>query len=92
MVTAAGPGVGCTRPRAVTFASSWPRRYRWNHLVHAFGATYGSDELQKLESGAAFLRAIEEDDNVSLTEADLAYLRALEEWLGTYPEMRTTKE
>ena len=30
-------------------------------------------------------------DYVSLTEADLAYLRALEAWLGMYPEMRTTK-
>jgi len=32
-----------------------------------------------------------EDDEVSLTEADLAYLRALGSWLGMYPEMRTTE-
>jgi hypothetical protein len=30
--------------------------------------------------------------DVSLTEADLAYLKALEEWLGMYPEIRTTEE
>jgi hypothetical protein len=29
---------------------------------------------------------------VSLTDADLVYLRALEAWLGMYPEMRTTEE
>jgi hypothetical protein len=37
------------------------------------------------------LEAIEEQDDVSLTEADLVYLKALETWLGMYPEMRTTK-
>jgi hypothetical protein len=29
---------------------------------------------------------------VSLTDADLAYLRALEAWLGMYPEMRTIEK
>jgi hypothetical protein len=38
-----------------------------------------------------FLGAIEEQDDVSLTKADRAYLKALETWLGMYPEMRTTK-
>jgi predicted aconitase len=28
---------------------------------------------------------------VILTEADLAYLKALEAWLDMYPEMRTTE-
>ena len=29
---------------------------------------------------------------MSLTEADRAYLKALEAWLDMYPEMRTTEE
>jgi hypothetical protein len=37
------------------------------------------------------LEAIEEQDDVSLAEADLVYLKALEAWLDMYPEMRTTK-
>ena len=40
--------------------------------------------------GAEVLGAIEEDEDVSLTEADRAYLKAPEAWLGMYPEMRTT--
>ena len=39
-----------------------------------------------------FLEANEEQDDVSLTEADRAYLKALETWLDMYPEMRTTGE
>ena len=31
-------------------------------------------------------------DYVSLTGADRDYLKALEAWLGMYPEMRTTEE
>ena len=67
----------------------WPD---WYQLVPAFVATYGSEELQELEGAAVLLEAIEEQDDVSLTDADLAYLRALEAWLGMYPEMRTTGE
>jgi hypothetical protein len=66
----------------------WPD---WFQLVPAFVATYGSGDLQEREEGAVFLRAVEEHDDVALTEADLAYLKALEEWLGMYPEMRTTE-
>ena len=66
----------------------WPD---WYQLVPAFVATYGSDELQKLEAAAVLLEAIEEQDDVSLTEADRAYSRALEAWLDVYPEMRTTE-
>jgi hypothetical protein len=54
-------------------------------------AAYGTEELQKLEGAAKFLEAIEKDDDVALTEADLAYLKALEAWLDVYPEMRTTE-
>lgn len=32
-----------------------------------------------------FLRAVEEDDDVSLTEADRAYLKALETWPDCIP-------
>ncbi|MGO9582708.1 MAG: hypothetical protein ACLP36_07865 [Acidimicrobiales bacterium] len=64
----------------------WPD---WFQLVPAFVAAYGSEELQELEGGAVFLRAVEEDDDIALTEADLAYLKALEAWLDVYPEMRT---
>jgi hypothetical protein len=67
----------------------WPD---WYQLAPAFVATYGSDELQELEGAAVLLEAIEEQDDVSLTDADLVYLRTLEEWLGMYPEMRTTEE
>ena len=66
----------------------WPD---WYQLVPAFVATYGSEELQELECGAVLLEAIEEDDEVSLTDADRVYLKMLEEWLGMYPEMRTTE-
>jgi hypothetical protein len=66
----------------------WPD---WYQLVPAFVATYGTEELQELEGASVFLEAIEEQDDVSLTEADRAYLKALEAWLGMYPEMRTTE-
>ena len=57
----------------------------------AFVATYGAEELQELEVAAVLLEAIEEDEDVTLNEADRDYLKALEEWLGMYPEMRTTE-
>ena len=66
----------------------WPD---WYQLAPAFVAAYGSDELQKLEVAAELLETIEEQDDVSLTDADRAYLKALEAWLDMYPEMRTTE-
>src|ERR1035441_3983680 len=63
----------------------------WYALVPAFVATYGTDELQELEGAAVLLEAIEEQDDVSLTKADRAYLKALEAWLDMSPEMRTTE-
>ena len=66
----------------------WPD---WYQLAPAFVATYGSTELQELEVAAELLEAIEEDDDVTLNKADRDYLKALEEWLGMYPEMRTTE-
>jgi len=67
----------------------WPD---WYQLVPAFVATYGSEELKELEGAAVFLQAVEEQEDVNLTIADLAYLKALETWLDMYPEMRTTEE
>ena len=64
----------------------------WYQLAPAFVATYGTEELQELEGASVLLEAIEEQDDVSLTVVDLAYLRALEAWLDMYPEMRTTEE
>ncbi len=66
----------------------WPD---WYQLAPAFVAAYGSEELQELEGAAEFLDGVEEQDDVSLTDADRAYLKALESWLGMYPEMRTTE-
>ena len=66
----------------------WPD---WYQLAPAFVATYGTEELQELEGASVLLEAIEEQDDVSLTEADLVYLKALEAWLDMYPEMRSTK-
>jgi hypothetical protein len=45
----------------------WPD---WYQLAPAFVAAYGSEELQDLEGAAEFLRAVEEDEEVSLTERD----------------------
>ena len=53
----------------------WPD---WYQLVPAFVVPYGSEELQELEGASVLLEAIEEQDDVSLTETDQAYLRALE--------------
>jgi hypothetical protein len=66
----------------------WPD---WYQLVPAFVAAYGSEELRELEGGAEFLGAIEEDQDVNLSEADRAYLKALQAWLGKYPEIRPTE-
>ena len=68
---------------------NWPD---WYQLVPAFVATYASEELQELELGAEFLGAIEEQDDVSLTEADRDYLEMLELFLDMYPEMWATEE
>ena len=67
----------------------WPD---WYQLVPAFVATYGSEELQELEVAAELLEAIEEDEDVTLNEADRDYLKALELWLGMFPEMHTAGE
>ena len=67
----------------------WPD---WYQLAHAFVAAYGMAALKEMEDEAVFLDAVEEQEDVSLTEADRVYLKPLETWLDMYPEMRTTEE
>jgi hypothetical protein len=62
----------------------------WFHLAPAFVAAYGTEELERLQTAATILTAIEERDDVTLTEADRAYLRALSATLDMYPEMHST--
>jgi hypothetical protein len=66
----------------------WPD---WFQLLPAFVAAYGSEELQELEGGTVLLEVIEEHDDVSLTDADRAYLKTLQACLDMYPEMRITE-
>jgi hypothetical protein len=64
----------------------------WFHLAPAFVLSYGTEEQEEMQNAAMFLTAIEEDDDVTLTEADRKYLTMLESQLDMYPEMRTTEE
>jgi hypothetical protein len=66
----------------------WPD---WFQLAPAFVAACGTEELKQAEEATVFLEAVEEHDDVGLTEVDRAYLKALETWLDVYPEMRTTE-
>ena len=68
---------------------AWPD---WFQLAPAFVAAYGTEEEEQLQAAAVFLRAIDEHDDVALTDADLAYLRALEVRLDMYPEVQPTEE
>lgn len=65
----------------------WPD---WFQLASAFVFAYGNGDLGELEYAAVFLRAVEDEENVSLTDADRAYLEALASQLDMYPEMRST--
>ena len=67
----------------------WPD---WYHLAPAFVLAYGTEEMERLQDDAAFLRAVEEHDDVGLDEADRAYLRALALRLDEYPDIRTTTQ
>jgi hypothetical protein len=78
---------GSVRPGHLMEA--WPD---WFHLAPAFVAAYGAEEVERLQDHAVFLRAVEEHDDVALTDADRAYLRALEVRLDMYPDMRPTEE
>ena len=78
---------GSVRPGHLMEA--WPD---WFHLATAFVFAYGTVEVEQLQEDAVFLRAVEEHDDVALTDADRAYLRALEVRLDMYPDMRNTEE
>ncbi len=67
----------------------WPD---WYPLVRGFVTAYGMAMLKVMEDEAMFLDAVEEQDDVRLTEADLDYLEMLEAFLDMYPEMWTTEE
>ncbi|MGD0984735.1 MAG: hypothetical protein ABSA65_13105 [Acidimicrobiales bacterium] len=53
-------------------------------------ATYGTEELHELEGAPVLLDAIAEQNDVTLTEADGSYLKALETSLDMCREIRTT--
>ena len=59
----------------------------WFELVGAFVATYAPDEVGELEEEAPLMKDEVGEDGV-LTEADRAYLTAVELLLDAYPEMR----
>jgi hypothetical protein len=48
--------------------------------------------VEELEYAATFPRAVEDQEDVSLTGADRAYLTALELQLDTYPETRSATQ
>ena len=58
----------------------------WFDLVPAFVVAYGTEELQRAQRGADFLR---QRDVAALTEGDRAFLQALALRLDVYPEIRT---
>jgi len=73
---------GSITPAAV--AEDWAD---WFDLTGAFVAAYAPDEVGELEEAAPFMNDDVGADTV-LTEADRAYLAAVELLLDAYPEMR----
>ena len=73
---------GSITPDAV--AEDWED---WFDLTQAFVAAYAPEGLRELEA-AAPLMGDEIDEDTVLTEADRAYLTAVELLLDAYPEMR----
>ena len=59
----------------------------WFDLVRAFVAAHAPEETEELEL-ASLLMSDEVEKHTVLTEADRAYLAAVELLLDTYPEMR----
>jgi len=74
---------GSITPAAL--AEDWPDFY---DLAPAFVVAYAPEWMEDLEEEAAFLDGPEVGDDAPLTEADRAYLVALERQLDMYPEMR----
>ena len=81
-------GGAVARPRC-----NWLTHGRWGYGdgVRPFVLPIARQQGVELEGVTVFLEAIEEQDDVTLTEADRAYLKALETWLDMCPEMRTTE-
>jgi len=73
---------GSVTPAALN--ADWPD---WFILAPAFVLTYGTEELEKWQDAAVFLRV---PGDVGLTEADETYLRALERQLGVHLESRAS--
>ena len=73
---------GSITPAAV--AEDWAD---WFDLARAFVAAYAPEAIEELEEAAPLMSDEVEDDTV-LTEADRAYLAAVEQLLDAYPEMR----
>ena len=73
---------GSITPAAV--AEDWAD---WFDLIRAFVAAYAPEEVEELEEAAPLMSDEVEEDTV-LTEADRAYLAAVELLLDAYPEMR----
>ena len=59
----------------------------WFDLTRAFVAAYAPEEIEELEEAAPLVSEEVGSDTV-LTEADRAYLMAVEQLLDAYPEMR----
>ena len=73
---------GSISPAAV--AEDWAD---WFDLTRAFVAAYAPEEIEELEEAAPLMNDEVGSDTV-LTEADRAYLMAVEQLLDAYPEMR----
>ncbi len=73
---------GSISPAAV--AEDWAD---WFDLTRAFVAAYAPEGVEELEEAAPLMSEEVEEDTV-LTEADRAYLTAVELLLDAYPEMR----
>ena len=67
-----------------TVAEDWAD---WFDLTQAFVAAYAPEGVAELEEAAPLMSDEVEEDTV-LTEADRAYLTAVELLLDAYPEMR----
>jgi hypothetical protein len=78
---------GLITPAAL--AEDWPD---WFDLAPAFVAAYAPDEVEELEQATALLEGPRIEEDVALTEAERAYLTALELQLDMYPDMQATEE
>jgi hypothetical protein len=73
----------------VALHEDWPD---WFDLAPAFVAAYAPEEVEELEEATALLEGPRIEEDAPLTEAERAYLLALERVLDMYPVMRMTEE